>query len=447
VVNEPKKHKPKKQEPKIQESEEQGPKEQELEEQVRRPSTMPPRTSVKTTSEDIGPPPLAQSASFPLGVTYATPTTSTPLLSLVKIPRKPNIDGPEHKLQVTEQLLYEHEFRGKCYVSAHLQRLQHGVFADFNLHGKTAMHVTFVAITFVFHPSISVRHRFEAATIEITARTEDHEPLRFVKFAPHVAYGRISTETLKWNFQLGATLGITKGPAVLSVAPKIERETDKVINTMMKIQGSTRSWRDPEHHNHKMFPDSLLVWTLEENEQQATGLPREFTFIFLVERPATHQHTENAPGFQQQRQQEQQMNDFAGSNGVSNGTVEEIKRLSHDAVFKPMRLSIHVEPRISNELSLPNRVYRFKSGCPSLIRALGVTEPDGPLLTRQVGQRLPVQHSYDDTFRDSHTLLDGYYNFAKMPGQFEDLIELPGNAMSSVVRALPKCFCGKDTDT
>jgi hypothetical protein len=28
-----------------------------------------------------------------------------------------------------------------------------------------------------------------------------------------------------------------------------------------------------------------MVWSLEENEQQHTGLPREFTFVFLIEQP------------------------------------------------------------------------------------------------------------------------------------------------------------------
>jgi hypothetical protein len=40
---------------------------------------------------------------------------------------------------------------------------------------------------------------------------KNDEPLRFVKFAPHIAYGRISTETLKWTFSLGATVRVTKG--------------------------------------------------------------------------------------------------------------------------------------------------------------------------------------------------------------------------------------------
>ena len=44
---------------------------------------------------------------------------------------------------------------------------------------------------------------------------------------------------------------------------------------MLKIQGSTRSASGVQ--------SSKLLWSLEENSEQANGLPREFTFVFLVE--------------------------------------------------------------------------------------------------------------------------------------------------------------------
>lgn len=122
-----------------------------------------------------------------------------------------------------------------------LQRLQRGIFSDSNIHGNATVHVTFVETMFVFHSSISLSHRFKSAIIETTAREADKEPLRFVKFAPHHAFGRISTETLKWNFQLSTTLGVTKGPASLSVNPNIGRQTEKGKGTMMEIQGPTYS--------------------------------------------------------------------------------------------------------------------------------------------------------------------------------------------------------------
>jgi hypothetical protein len=147
------------------------------------------------------------------------------------------------------------------------------------------MHVTFLAVTFVFHSSISLSHRFQSAIIEVSARSENDKPLRFVKFAPHIAYGRISTETLKWTFSLGATVGVTKGPVNVAVNPSIANQRDKVMGTMMKIQGSTRSTTGLGHHKANRILDTKLVRSLEENDQQMTGLPREFTFVFLVARP------------------------------------------------------------------------------------------------------------------------------------------------------------------
>lgn len=63
---------------------------------------------------------------------------------------------------------------------------------------------------------------------------------------------------------------------------------------MMKIQGTTRSispsllppnsgaHNPPNRHDLR---DRKIVWSLEENDQQEAGLPREFTFVFLVEQP------------------------------------------------------------------------------------------------------------------------------------------------------------------
>lgn len=38
------------------------------------------------------------------------------------------------------------------------------------------------------------------------------------------------------------------------------------------------------HKLPTILPDTKLVWSLEENSQQESGLPREFTFVFLMER-------------------------------------------------------------------------------------------------------------------------------------------------------------------
>jgi len=65
--------------------------------------------------------------------TGVTPKTSS----------KANKNGPDHRFQLNQDLLYEREFGGHTYVSAHLQRLQHGCFTDKNIHKDDTPHVTF----------------------------------------------------------------------------------------------------------------------------------------------------------------------------------------------------------------------------------------------------------------------------------------------------------------
>src|SRR3954467_13864935 len=60
----------------------------------------------------------------------------------------------------------------------------------------------------------------------------------------------------------------------------------------MYSQGSTRSTfsKQPDHKLQKRHADTLVHWSLEENSQQGDGLPREFTFVFLIERPSPKVH-------------------------------------------------------------------------------------------------------------------------------------------------------------
>lgn len=149
-----------------------------------RPITQPIHFDTNITKPTMSQIPPVKSLSDPVVVVpalpyMAAPTPQTALSGILKINQQQNIDGPEHKFQVNEQLLFEHEFHGSCYVSAHLQRLQHGIFGDSNIHGAGVIHVIFIAVTFVFHPSISLSHRFQSAIIEVTARSEsdDHSAL------------------------------------------------------------------------------------------------------------------------------------------------------------------------------------------------------------------------------------------------------------------------------
>lgn len=338
---------------------------------------MPSLVTVEATNKALA----AADVPVPAPQTIVSPAQQT---TLRQVQNGENVDGPAHQYQVTQQLLYEQEYHGQAYVSAHLQRVQHGFFGDDLVHAKDPLYVTFVAVTFTFHPSLSISHRFESAVIEITARAEG-KPLRFVKFAPHAAYGRISSENLKWNFKLGATVGVTQGPANLSVDGSREYEKDKVLGTMMKIQGSTRS-----QAGRNRCPDTKLVWSMEENDQQMTGLPREFTFVFLLARPvATRASREGAAGGHEMKDAATSYNFF-----------------DPDTTFSPFHISITVKPRISGimpDLTILEHAEESK-----------VEGEVGQMLKAAVGDA-------------------GYYNFAQMPGNFEDLVELPGNSVSSVV--------------
>ena len=126
--------------------------------------------------------------------------------------KKSTTHAPLHKYQLTHNLLYERHFFGDSFISAHLQRLQNGVFISPNIHSGSApadltehfskTFVTFAAIAFTLHPSLSEDHRFKSAVIEIRATNSDGVPLKVLRFAPHLAYGRISSASLKWNFQV-----------------------------------------------------------------------------------------------------------------------------------------------------------------------------------------------------------------------------------------------------
>jgi hypothetical protein len=192
----------------------------------------------------------------------------------------PNVESPNERYQIHQKTLLEQEYiRQDAFVSARLSRLQHGIYSDpahLNMYGNpgNSMNVSFVAISFTLHPNHSALHRFQRIVINITA-SEDKQTLKIIKFAPHLAYGRVSTENLKWSFSLASTVGVTL-PYTAAITPSAGLDKQKVVDAMMKIQGSTRG--------HKGVESGKLVWSLEENQQQSSGLPREFTFIFLAER-------------------------------------------------------------------------------------------------------------------------------------------------------------------
>lgn len=159
----------------------------------------------------------ANGAAKALSVLESSPVTEALPVTIPDVNQQyANVEIPDNHFQLFQTSLFEHDFtREEAFVSASLQRLQHGIYHEVNRLKHTATrsqvgHVTFVAATFVLHPMHSSDHRFKRAQISIQAHKAlgkpakaTDQPLLIVKFAPHLSYGRISTENLHWTFSLG----------------------------------------------------------------------------------------------------------------------------------------------------------------------------------------------------------------------------------------------------
>ena len=281
-----------------------------------------------------------------------------------------------------------------------------------------------------------------------------------------------------------------------------------------------------ESHEHlvnirkKKYPDTKLFWTMEENTQQQTGLPREFTFVFLMERlaptppscreqsttagenanthglnlleypirsntppliakkpvdqkspklPLTGQtptkmltngeptppewtdendpisydpegtylpHKKPIPKKSKESSFERGIEEFKDEvNAITSPfrsenvddyiytdkTLPNIKPADHDysTVFTPIRFNICVEPQISG-----------------IVVGVSFEKPEETsIVAGEVGQKFPTDFDMPANVKGNaeEEIIDGLYNFAKLPGSFEDLIELPGNAITSLV--------------
>lgn len=141
------------------------------------------------------------------------------------------------------------------------------------------------------------KHRFSAATIRASlsgceSRTASF-PLppekpegapRFLMHAPHLIYGALSPETLQWAFSLGGSLGFSQSPVSAGISPSGGIGESYKRYEMMRIQGSLRTLVSPFGRDFDI-EGGQLVWTLEENCLQRSGLPRVFTFVMLVQKP------------------------------------------------------------------------------------------------------------------------------------------------------------------
>ncbi|MCJ1287436.1 hypothetical protein MMC26_006787 [Xylographa opegraphella] len=235
--------------------------------------------------------------------------------------------------------------------------------------------VYFVAIGFVLHPSDSSSHRFKAAQIKVSVDLADYTdptliPPKIIKFAPHLISGAVSQETLNWNFNLASSLGITQGPANVSIQPSYGYSASTVVSKMMKIQGSTRTtpWG---------VEDGELIWSMEENPLQKSGLPREFTFVVLVQ--------------------------------DANGDPDNID------------FNIEIEPVVDTWYgSYPDFWQRRRRYQPLYKAPLDFRERIGQrFFSKQGGGTTPAGEAARE------------YNFANMDGDIDDMVQLPGNTFTT----------------
>lgn len=232
----------------------------------------------------------------------STPTSPTTPRNQRRVLSKPldletDPNTPIRRLQLHQKCLYERTLPGGAFISAHVNRLQHGYYQSKAIHEPTLDNVFLVSVHFVFHPYNPEKHRFKTAVIKVSLHGADpteppethyRNPLvpmpRILKHAPELMYGSVSPENLQWNFSLSSSLGVSQAPVTASLNPSGSVKTSYKVYHMMSIQGSVRSIQSPLGPDYDI-EDAMAVWTLEENILQRSGLPREFDFVLLVHKP------------------------------------------------------------------------------------------------------------------------------------------------------------------
>lgn len=235
--------------------------------------------------------------------TTAVPS-SAPALNPTNAGRFRDPNAPDVRLECESKCIYERRLPGNAYITAHVTRLQHGFYDSPSTHGDTIENVRFLAVSFVFHPCETV-NRFQAATVTVSLHDDTDQSYtdpgapahrysahgmpvpkqkpKFLRFAPHVMFGGVSPQTLDWNFNLTGSLGVSQTPVTASLSPSGGMKGSYKVYQMMRIQGSTRTaqnraYTDPIYD----LEDAEVVWTMEENQLQRSGLPREMTFVMLI---------------------------------------------------------------------------------------------------------------------------------------------------------------------
>ncbi|KGO65929.1 hypothetical protein PITC_021300 [Penicillium italicum] len=223
--------------------------------------------------------------------------TSIPSIPSVKEKEPPDPNMANPRLTINRALIYERRLPGDAYITAYVQRLQHGFYSNAAISDEGAEHVDFLAIAFTFHSPHTITHRIKSATISVSVRgncdlsSSKSYPYgyppgspRFLMHAPHLLYGSVSPETMEWTFSLAGSLGISELPVSASVIPSGSLNGRYKRYEMMRIQGSARTLKNPAGSEFDVEAGKI-VWSMEENDVQRSGLPREFTFVMLIQKP------------------------------------------------------------------------------------------------------------------------------------------------------------------
>ncbi|KAJ5376399.1 hypothetical protein N7509_013285 [Penicillium cosmopolitanum] len=212
--------------------------------------------------------------------------------------KPPDMNKSNPRLLVNRESIYERQLPGDAYITVYVQRLQHGYYSSSAVSDPEAEHVDFLALSFVFHSPHTLSHRFKSATIRASIQGPDQlatdgtsspkrrpKNPRILMHAPHLIYGTVSPETMEWTFSLAGSIGISEAPLSANLIPSGSVNSRYRRYEMMRIQGSARTLKSPRGPQFDIEAGEV-VWSLEENNLQRSGLPREFTFVMLIQKPS-----------------------------------------------------------------------------------------------------------------------------------------------------------------
>ncbi|KAJ5719664.1 hypothetical protein N7493_007242 [Penicillium malachiteum] len=297
-----------------------------------------------------------------------------------------NMSNP--RLLLNRPCIYERRLPGNAYITAHIQRLQHGYYSSTTMSDVDARHVDFLAISFVFHATNTQTHRFKSATIRVSihgekqrssssrSKSDKSQPAnpRFLMHAPHLIFGAVSPETMQWTFSIAGSLGISETPVSASVIPSGSLNKQFRRYEMMRIQGSSRTLKSSRGPRYDVEAGEIF-WSLEENNLQRSGLPREFTFVMLIQK----QHANNE-----------------------------------------LKFKLDIDPVLQSWYgSYPNLMLSLPSYQPLVRREVDFQQ--------EIGQKFaPIENP------------DRGFNFAALENTFDDYISMPGRSFTRTVEIPPE---------